>query len=89
VNDRSGEPVVQDLLEGVKSFQVRFYRSSQQSQSNQGIEAGWRTSWETPDDFPAAIELTINSEDYGEIRRRFLTGVEPAQTVKKEGDNNA
>ena len=89
VNDRSGEPVVQDLLAGVKSFQVRFYRSSQQSQSNQGIEAGWRNSWETPDDFPAAIELTIDSEDYGEIRRRFLTGVEPAQTVKKEDDNNA
>ena len=63
--------------------------TSQQSQSNQGIEAGWRTSWETPDDFPAAIELTIDSEDYGEIRRRFLTGVEPAQTVKKEDDNNA
>ncbi len=89
VNDRSGEPVVQDLLEGVKSFQVRFFRSTQQAQANQGIEAGWRNRWETSDDFPAALELTITSDAYGEIRRRFLTGVEPAQVVTKEGDDNA
>lgn len=73
VNDRSDQPVVQDLMSGVESLSVRFYRRQQQAEANQGIGGGWQASWQTRGDLPAAIEVTLQTEAFGEIQRVLLT----------------
>lgn len=73
VNDRSDQPVVQDLLQGVQSLQVRFYRQSQQAEANQGLNEGWQGSWQTRGDLPAAVEVTLQTRAFGEIQRVLLT----------------
>lgn len=64
------EPRVRVLLDDVEWFKVRFY-----------IEKDWADSWSKERELPEAVEITINSSLFGEIRRVFLmTGakLEPA-----------
>lgn len=89
VNDRSDEPAVQPLMTDVEEFSVRFFRAQQAgsaSLQNQGINSGWQASWDTEGDMPQAIEVTIVSKAYGEIRRQFLTG-STSVAASGEGDN--
>ncbi|ACQ91991.1 general secretion pathway protein J [Tolumonas auensis DSM 9187] len=55
------EPTATPLLSRVTAFSLRFYNNGQ-----------WLTQWITPDELPAAVEITITAEDYGTIRRLFL-----------------
>ena len=92
VNDRSGEPTVQPLMNGVEEFSVRFFRAPQaasDSLQNQGVSSGWQGSWDTEGDMPQAIEVTIVSEAYGEIRRQFLTGSPARAAAGDEDEGNA
>jgi len=93
VNDRSDEPAVQPLMTGVEEFNVRFFRAQQSAGDrlqNQGINSGWQGSWDTEGDMPLAIEITVVSKAYGEIRRQFLTGTPSAVSSNdREGGENA
>ncbi len=55
------EPTVTALLDGVKSFKLRFYAN--------GI---WATEWNNTAQLPRAIELELELTDYGVLRRLFL-----------------
>lgn len=65
--------MVQDLLTGIEEFSIRFYRPDQQAQVNQGVNAGWRNRWEMSGSMPRAVEVTLDTQDYGLMQRRFLT----------------
>lgn len=77
VNDRSEEPVVQPIFSGVEDFSVRFYRPEQHANNNQGLNSGWQGAWSSEYDMPAALEVTVTTEAYGEIKRILLTGAKP------------
>ena len=55
------EPMVTPLLDGVKSFKLRFYAN--------GL---WATEWSNTAQLPRAIELELELTDYGVLRRLFL-----------------
>ena len=84
VNDRSSEPSVQTLLEGVDELSFRFYRSDGVSNANQGLEQGWSDNWESSGDLPQAVEVTIRSKNFGTIRRVFLIAA-VGQQVESNG----
>ncbi|MCP1339198.1 type II secretion system minor pseudopilin GspJ [Idiomarina sp. M1R2S28] len=85
VNDRSSEPSVQTLLEGVEELSFRFYRSDGVSNANQGLEQGWSDSWESSGDLPQAVEVTIRSKNFGTIRRVFLIAAVGQQVESNSG----
>ncbi|RUO80296.1 type II secretion system protein GspJ [Idiomarina tyrosinivorans] len=72
VNDRSREPNVRQLIDGVKSLRFRFYVRAGDSNENLGVSSGWRNDWNLPEKLPAAVEMVLELEDYGEIRRVWL-----------------
>lgn len=65
VDDVSGRPQVQALLDGVEDFRVRFLH-----QGEDYIE------WRTPDALPEVVIVTLVTEEYGEIERWLLTSGE-------------
>lgn len=93
VNDRTDEPVVQPLMGEIETFSVRFYRrdAAQDTTSlqNLGVNSGWQASWDTADDLPAAVEVTLVSKTYGEMTRQFLTGATaaPPSSSQQEDDD--
>lgn len=72
VNDRSSEPTIQTLLEGVSELSFRFYRNDGSSNANRGMDQGWSDTWTSQGDLPRAVEVTIRTENFGTIRRVFL-----------------
>ena len=56
------EPVKLPLLSGVKSLKVRF----------RGDGSSWQDDWAEQPTLPRAIEVTLESENFGEIKRIFL-----------------
>ncbi|MBC3765869.1 type II secretion system minor pseudopilin GspJ [Neptunicella marina] len=55
------EPKVRDLLDNIDDFQVRFYTSEEQPQETY-----------TGTKLPKAVEITIQSQDFGELTRLLL-----------------
>jgi general secretion pathway protein J len=55
------EPLVTPLLDRVKGFKLRFY-----------VNGLWATEWNNSAQLPRAIEVELELEDYGIIRRRFM-----------------
>lgn len=72
VNDRLFEPQVQPLLDNIDALQVRFFRSKAQADGNTGKSAGWTDEWSSEKAMPAALEVTLQSQDFGEMSRVFL-----------------
>jgi general secretion pathway protein J len=70
------EPVEQIVLDGVTDMQARFYSvptSNEPSAANVGPSKGsWSSSWEQSDELPHAVEITLVTERWGELRRVFL-----------------
>ena len=58
-------PNVTPLLDKVKGFTLRFYSGG-----------SWVNEWSSTTQLPKAIEVTLDLEDYGQIRRLFLVAVE-------------
>lgn len=87
VNDRSSEPMVQTLLEGVTELSFRFYRNTGNSNANQGVEQGWSDNWQSSGDIPQAVEVTISSENFGTIRRVFLVAALSGGIDSQNGDS--
>ena len=59
------EPAVTPLLDKVKGFSLRFYSGSV-----------WLNEWSNSQKLPKAIEVTVELEDFGAIRRLFLVAAE-------------
>lgn len=55
------EPKVRDLLENIDDFQVRFYTSEEEPQETY-----------TGTQLPKAVEITIQSQDFGQLTRLLL-----------------
>lgn len=55
-------PIVAPLLTEVESWSMRFY-----------AEGRWQQEWESSQAIPAAVEVTLELQDYGQIRRVYLT----------------
>ncbi|RUO70907.1 type II secretion system minor pseudopilin GspJ [Pseudidiomarina salinarum] len=74
----SEEPVSQVVMDGVRSLSVRFYAGAQgQSQvqgagDTRGRTTGYSDTWDQPQSLPAAIEITLDAERWGAMRRVFL-----------------
>ncbi|MTJ02590.1 type II secretion system minor pseudopilin GspJ [Idiomarina piscisalsi] len=89
VNDRSNEPTIQTLLDDVTDLSFRFYRGAGQSDGNRGFEQGWNAEWRSAGDLPKAIEVTLQTEKYGEIKRVFLVTGEGSAERQSAGESNA
>jgi general secretion pathway protein J len=61
------EPKVKVLLQDVTDFRVEFLTSSK----NNGEEASWQESY-VGKVLPLAVAVTLNSKDFGQIRREFF-----------------
>lgn len=61
------EPTTSVLLEGVKSFRLRFFTNGQ-----------WASSWNNTSLLPKAVEVELELAQYGKIRRLFLVANESA-----------
>lgn len=71
------EPTAAPLLSKVTAFSLRYYRNGE-----------WLTQWNTPDELPAAVEISLTLDDYGTIRRRFLLTSSDTDT-ETETDNGS
>ncbi|MCJ8316870.1 type II secretion system minor pseudopilin GspJ [Idiomarina sp.] len=89
VNDRGNEPTVQTLLSGVTDLSFRFYRAAGQSDGNRGLDKGWNAEWRSEGDLPKAIEVTLQTEQYGEIKRIFLVAGAGQAEAQSSGGSNA
>ncbi|MDV6315773.1 type II secretion system minor pseudopilin GspJ [Idiomarina sp. HP20-50] len=87
VNDRSSEPTVQTLLENVTELSFRFYQGEASSNSNQGVDQGWSDNWQSQGSLPRAVEVTIESENLGTIRRIFLIAA-AGQVAVSQGEGS-
>lgn len=56
------EGVVMPLLDGVESFEMRFYDGSQ-----------WSDNWQKNSSLPQAVTVSLELQDYGKIERIYLT----------------
>ena len=65
VDDVSGRPHVQQLLEGVSDFRVRFIHQGEALED-----------WRLPDALPEVVIVTLTSDSYGDIERWLLTSGE-------------
>lgn len=54
------QPNYQILMEGVTGMRLRYY-----------AEGGWHDSWENAQQLPQGIEVTLETRDFGEVRRVF------------------
>lgn len=61
------EPLHKPLLDKVDKIGFRFYGNEQ-----------WQDNWESENQLPAAVEITLTLQDYGEVRRIFLVAQSPA-----------
>jgi len=71
------EGVVMPLLDGVESFEMRFFDGKK-----------WQKNWETKLALPQAVALNLELEDYGNIERIYLTSggaLELAEEQKQDG----
>lgn len=89
VNDRSNEPTVQTLLNGVIDMSFRFYRAAGQTHNNRGLDKGWNAEWRSEGDLPSAIEVTLQTKLYGDIKRVFLVASGGSINRQNEGERNA
>lgn len=88
VNDTSFEPQVQPLLDQVDGLQVRFFRSPDQADGNTGKSAGWTDEWTSEGSLPAAIEFTLQSQQFGEMSRIFLLAGGSSISSEQEDDRS-
>lgn len=58
------EPLVSTLLTGVSEFKLRFYLDEQ-----------WVDRWESVQDLPEGVEITLELDGYGRIQRLFMLTV--------------
>ena len=63
-------PTATPLLTHVSAFSLRFYKNGE-----------WLTQWTTSTELPEAVEITLTLDDYGAIRRLFLTTGASATTT--------
>jgi general secretion pathway protein J len=77
------EPVTQELLEGVEDFRVNLL-----TEDGEGIDS-WPES-EEQQSLPLAVEVIIQSEGLGEVRRVFVlaSSAVPVNREGGPGDNN-
>ncbi|MEZ8101304.1 type II secretion system minor pseudopilin GspJ [Vibrio bivalvicida] len=71
------EGIVMPLLDGVDSFEMRFFDGKK-----------WQKNWETKLALPQAVALNLELEDYGKIERIYLTSggaLELAEEQKQDG----
>ncbi len=59
------EPTETVLLDGVKSFRLRFFHNGQ-----------WASAWSSTSQLPKAVEVELELTHYGKIRRLFLIASE-------------
>ncbi|MFC3912599.1 type II secretion system minor pseudopilin GspJ [Pseudaeromonas sharmana] len=59
------EPTATVLLDGVKSFRLRFFHNGQ-----------WASAWNSTSQLPKAVEVELELTHYGKIRRLFLIASE-------------
>ena len=68
---QDSHPIRSEFIPGLKNFAIRYF---------DGVDKAWLSYWppfdpERKDDLPEVMEILIESEDYGEIRRLFgVTG---------------
>lgn len=62
VDDASGRPRIQDLLDGVEDFQVRVLHQGEEYEV-----------WQMPDDLPEVVIIQLTLAEYGVIERWLLT----------------
>lgn len=55
------DPLQKNVLDKVEKMHFRFYGDDQ-----------WQEAWEKENQLPAAVEITLTLQDYGDIRRVFL-----------------
>lgn len=83
----SEEPVERVVMDGVRSFEVRFHPVvgggiGGGSTDPRGGTTGYVDTWDKPEALPAAIEITLDTERWGAMRRVFLlNGGEFAEIV--------
>jgi len=79
VDQVTDEPQVQNLLSGITDVQFRFVGNRTNDEPN------WQQEWERSGWLPRAVELTLMTKTYGEIRRVFA--VNGGQFSQPEADN--
>jgi general secretion pathway protein J len=62
-------PYEADMLDGVKRFEVRFIDSNGESQET------WQTDVTASVPLPSAVEVILELEDWGEIRRLYRVAI--------------
>ncbi|MDX1706521.1 type II secretion system minor pseudopilin GspJ [Pseudidiomarina sp.] len=73
----SEEPIERVIMDGVRSLEVRFHPpveggADTTSTFSGGGSGGWKDTWEQPQALPDAIEITLDTERWGLMRRVFL-----------------
>lgn len=63
------EPYEADMLDGVKRFEVRFIDTDGESQET------WQTDVNASVPLPSAVEVILELEDWGEIRRLYRVAI--------------
>jgi general secretion pathway protein J len=75
---QDSEPVELGLLEAVESITWRFLGTNQE----------WRDDWlGESDELPLMVEITLETEDWGELQWRFKVGIPPtaSQIIQSAG----
>lgn len=72
------EPKELVLLDGVESFQLRFFSGE-----------SWQSQWSETETLPQGVEMTLTLSDYGEIRRVFLNVVGEATSETSQAQEDS
>ncbi len=59
------------LLDGINSFNLAFLEPSERGSVQTGLDGQWAERWNKSDSLPLAVELKIDIENFGEVRRVF------------------
>jgi general secretion pathway protein J len=75
------EPQAREILNGIKSIELRFWAG--------GEDKDWPEAWpidplaEYDTSLPYVVEMVLDTEDMGKIRRLFRLSIEPEQTASE------
>lgn len=59
------------LLEDINEFQLAFLNAGSTNASQSPLGGEWQDEWDNPDDLPLAIEIRLDIENFGEVKRVF------------------
>ena len=83
-----GEQAIEQIvLDGVSDLQARFYFVPPVAAPASPTKGSWSSNWERAEELPQAIEITLTTEHWGELRRVFLlTGGDFAEQAPPQRD---